>query len=68
MFEKPQPSAKDTTPIKCEECENETFVQVFFIRKLSKLLTGESQDSIIPAPTFQCASCGHINKQFTLKI
>ena len=63
-----KPTVKDTTPIKCEECESETFTQVFYLRKMSKLLTGESQDSILPAPAFQCAKCGHINKEFILKI
>lgn len=58
---------KNTTPIKCEECENETFVEVVFIRKASKLLTGQTQDAIIPIPTFQCASCKHINKEFVPK-
>lgn len=58
---------KDTTPIKCEECENETFTEVVFLRKASKLLTGAPQDSVIPVPAFQCSSCSHINKEFTPK-
>jgi uncharacterized Zn finger protein len=56
---------KNTTAIKCEECENETFQEAVFIRKASRLLTGQPQDTIIPIPTFQCTKCGHINKEFT---
>jgi hypothetical protein len=56
---------KQTTGVKCESCENETFVETFFLRKASKLLTGSSQDSLIPIPTFQCSKCDHINKEFT---
>ena len=59
---------KDTTAVKCEKCENDTFTEAVFLRKASKLLTGASQDSIIPIPTFQCSACGHINKEFTHKI
>jgi len=56
---------KNTTEVKCEECENPTFREVVFIRKASKLLTGQANDSMIPIPTFECAKCGHINKEFT---
>ena len=59
---------KDTTAVKCEKCENDTFTEAVFLRKASKLLTGASQDSIIPIPTFRCSACGHINKEFTPKI
>jgi hypothetical protein len=55
---------KNSTPIKCESCENETFVEVVFLRKISKLLTGQPQDTVIPIPTFKCSSCNHINKDF----
>lgn len=59
---------KNTTAIKCESCEGETFKEVLFIRKASKLLTGQSQDTLIPIPTFQCSSCNHINKEFIPKL
>lgn len=59
---------KNTTSVKCDECECETFREVIFIRKASKLLTGTSNDAIIPIPTFQCTNCNHINIEFTPKI
>lgn len=55
---------KNTTAIKCEECESETFKEVIFLRKVSKMLTGQSQDGVIPIPAFECSKCGHINKEF----
>ena len=58
---------KNSTAIKCDECANETFREVMFIRKVSKLITGTPKDSYVPVPTFQCASCGHINTEFTPK-
>lgn len=59
-----------STEIKCENesCGNNTFKEVFLMRKISKLITGSPNDSYLPIPTFQCASCGHINKEFTVKI
>jgi uncharacterized Zn finger protein len=57
---------KDGSQIKCESCGGETFREAFFLFKVSKILTGEAQDSMVPVPTFACASCGHINKEFSL--
>jgi hypothetical protein len=57
---------KNTTSMQCEECKGETFTEVVYLRKASKLLTGQPQDSIIPIPTFQCSKCNHINKEFII--
>ena len=54
------------TQLVCESCGNITFKEVAYIFKVSKILTGEAQDSIVPVSTFECAACGHINKEFTL--
>ena len=53
-----------TTTEVCESCENDTFVQVFQMRKLSALLSPAGQESMIPIQVFACAKCGHINKGF----
>ena len=53
-----------TTGVVCESCNGEIFKEVAYIRKASRLLTGQPQDAIIPIPTFACVSCGHINKDF----
>ena len=55
---------KNTTEVSCEECKSTIFQEAVFIRKASKLLTGAAKDSYIPIPTFKCASCNHINKEF----
>tara|TARA_S200002703_G_scaffold159925_1_gene175532 strand:- start:3188 stop:3403 length:216 start_codon:yes stop_codon:yes gene_type:complete len=61
----------DTTAIICEspddDCSSDVFVQAFYIRKASKLLTGAPQDKIIPIPIFKCAKCGYINEIFKPK-
>tara|TARA_R110000796_G_scaffold169901_1_gene286743 strand:+ start:178 stop:393 length:216 start_codon:yes stop_codon:yes gene_type:complete len=56
-----------TTAETCESCENDTFTQVFKIRKLSALLSPTGQESMIPIQIFACAKCGHINKGFQPK-
>jgi hypothetical protein len=59
---------EQTAGIKCENCESEVFIEAFFLRKASKLLTGSSHDTVIPIPTFQCSNCKHINKDFVPNI
>ena len=56
-----------TTPEVCEECENDTFQQVYRMRKLSALLSPAGQETMIPVQVFACAKCGHINKGFLPK-
>jgi hypothetical protein len=58
---------KNSTAIKCEKCEGESFIGITFLRKVSRLITGTSQDQIIPIPSFQCSVCNHINKEFIPK-
>lgn len=53
-----------TTPVICEKCEGSAFQEALMLRKVSKFLTGEAQDGIIPIATFVCSKCGHINKDF----
>jgi uncharacterized Zn finger protein len=55
---------KNSTELKCELCENNTFNEVLKIRKVSKLITGQQRDTIVPIPMFACQKCGHINKEF----
>ena len=53
-----------TTAAVCESCENDTFSNVYKMRKLSALLSPAGQESMIPIQVFACAKCGHINKGF----
>jgi len=61
---------KNSSAVVCEleDCSSETFTEVVYIRKVSKLVTGAPKDSFVPIPTFQCSKCGHINKEFIPKI
>ena len=56
-----------TTAICCEECKNETFHQVYQMRKLSALLSPTGKPTMIPVQVFACAKCGHINSEFLPK-
>jgi uncharacterized Zn finger protein len=58
---------KDTTPIACEECGNEVFQEGVLLRKVSRFVTGTSQDALMPIPVFACAKCGHVNADFMPK-
>ena len=56
-----------TTAETCGECGNETFVQVYQMRKLSALLSPTGKPTMIPIQVFACAKCGHINPEFLPK-
>ena len=56
-----------TTEEVCGECGNDTFTQVYQMRKLSALLSPTGQESMIPIQIFACAKCGHVNKGFLPK-
>ena len=56
-----------TTAEVCEKCGNDTFVQVYQMRKLSALLSPTGQETMIPIQVFSCSKCGHINKGFIPK-
>ena len=56
-----------TTAEVCEKCENDTFQQVYRMRKLSALLSPAGKETMIPIQVFACAKCNHINKGFLPK-
>lgn len=60
----PKVNLRDSETIKCEKCESIYFREVIYIKKVSKLLTGSSEDTIVPFPIYKCDSCGHVNKGF----
>lgn len=60
-------SLDKTTALICEECSNETFTQVTFLRKVSKFIAGTDHDALIPIPSFACSKCGHVNEEFQPK-
>ena len=54
----------DLHPMACEECGGMYFRQVMAINKVSKFLTGQDKDTIVPVPTFRCDDCGSIPEEF----
>ena len=60
-------SLKDTTPIICEECGHNVFQEGVILRKISRFVTGTSQDALMPIPVFSCSKCGHVNEEFMPK-
>ena len=56
--------ATKTTPIVCEACGNETFKPIFFLRKISRFLTGEDTDRVLPMDSLACVNCNNVNKEF----
>ena len=53
-----------TTPVKCEKCENQTFKQTLLIRKVSALISPNGQEQYVPIAVFACEKCGNVNAEF----
>jgi hypothetical protein len=55
-----------TTGVICENCKNNSFQEVYLLRKVSKFLVAANtdKDQLIPIPAFSCSKCHHINKEF----
>ena len=63
---KPKIDLKQQPTLVCEECDSIYFKEVTMIKKVNKLLTGSSEDTIVPFPTYRCDDCGHVNSEFAL--
>ena len=44
-----------------EKCGNGLFIQSFFLKKISRLVSPTGQEAIIPVQVYSCGNCGHIN-------
>jgi hypothetical protein len=54
--------------ITCEDCGNASFIQAFFLKKISALMSPTGQESIVPIQVFSCGSCGAIPKKMTEQV
>ena len=63
---KPKIDLREQPTVVCENCSHEYFKEVVILKKVSRLLTGSSEDTLVPFPTYMCNSCGHVNKDFRL--
>ncbi len=66
MSQQPNIDIDNTTEIVCEKCTNNTFKPIFFLRKLSRLLSPDGVDKVIPIDSLACDRCGHVNKDFNI--
>lgn len=63
---RPKIDLKQQETLVCEKCDNKYFKEVTLIKKVPKLLTGSSEDTIVPFPTYMCIECNYVNKDFEL--
>jgi uncharacterized Zn finger protein len=61
---RPKINLRQQPTIVCEECNSKFFKEVTMLKKVPKLLTGSSEDTIVPFPTYMCNSCGFVNEEF----
>ena len=43
-----------TTPVKCDKCENQTFKQTLLLRKVSALISPNGQEQYVQVAVFAC--------------
>ena len=51
-----------TDTIVCDECGNASFIQAFFLKKVSALVSPTGKEAIVPIQVFSCGNCGAIPK------
>jgi len=57
-------SLDKTTEVKCDRCDNKTFISAFLLRKINKFLSGTDKDGLLPINVMMCSKCGHVNEEF----
>jgi uncharacterized Zn finger protein len=62
-----QIDVKQTTPLVCERCQNQTFVEALMFRKVSPLLTKTGQAGLLPIQVMSCTNCGSVPNEFMPK-
>ena len=50
----------DTETVVCDECGNATFIQCFFLRRISPIVSPTGQEAMIPIEVFSCGNCGKV--------
>lgn len=57
-------SPKDLQSYKCENCEGEVFKDVYFIKKVSALLSSTGKEMLYPIQVYACVKCNNVNEHF----
>jgi len=60
---KQQIDLSETESIKCEECGNYSFIQTYFLKRISPLLSPTGEEAIVPIQVFSCGNCGDVPKK-----
>ena len=55
---------EDTESIKCDECGNATFIQCFFLRRISPIVSPTGQEAMVPIQVYSCGNCGKVPDKF----
>ena len=58
----------DTETIICEKCGNASFIQSFFLKRISPLVSPTGKEAIVPIQVFACGNCGTIPKNMMRQI
>ena len=46
--------------ITCDDCGNASFIQAFFLKKISAVMSPTGKEAIVPMQVFSCGNCGSI--------
>jgi uncharacterized Zn finger protein len=49
-----------TDTVQCQECGNASFIQSFFLKKISALMSPTGKEAIVPVQVFSCGNCGTV--------
>jgi hypothetical protein len=60
-----QAQVENAKNVGCEKCGNQVMKQVFVVKMISGLITGDSKDTLVPVPFFACNKCDHVNDLFS---
>ena len=63
---RPKIDLKQQPTVTCTSCGGKFFKEVVLIKKVPALLTGNSDDTLVPFTTYRCDDCGHVNEDFDL--
>ena len=59
-----QVNIANTSAVVCSECDNETFKEVMYMRKESRLASGLPMDRMVPIQLIACEKCGTLAEDF----
>ena len=46
--------------ITCDDCGNASFIQAFFLKKISALMSPTGKEAVVPMQVFSCSNCSKI--------